>query len=305
MSMKESFFESCNKAGEAAYDRYFKQNEKALLKGSRESADKLETYIDNEMAKWSTTPLEELGGATPAEFVEAVSSLEDLMDMFKAGSIICDDKLPGIFLSKLKSFGGEAEEALLAFCSRDALIGEDESSPENNIQANNSYKVIMAVKVLDMWKSAKAAAPLLELLKYDGPERELVYESVEAALVSIGEPAAEGIINVLEAAGNQNEALCNEALEQLVMALAEIGRANRSDSYYRCLKNSFLRLPFKATAAASLAAYGDGRAIPALRGYIEREGSRLDKNTCYEIIAAIRSLGGRTDDLGIHFGGRI
>ena len=39
-------------------------------------------------------------------------------------------------------------------------------------------------------------------------------------------------------------------------------------------------------------AYGDGRAVPMLRGYLERNRD-LDRALYYEIVGTIRSLGGR------------
>jgi len=53
----------------------------------------------------------------------------------------------------------------------------------------------------------------------------------------------------------------------------------------------------KVLGAACLAAYGDGRAIPALRGYIEKNRNTIDSVTFFEIKGAIEKLGGNADDL--------
>ena len=81
------------------------------------------------------------------------------------------------------------------------------------------------------------------------------------------------------------------------MALAEIGHTHKSEPVYRCLKNAFQSMDNKLIGALCLKSYGDGRAVPSLRGYLEKNRGKVDQETFNEIISVIRSLGGSIDGL--------
>ncbi|HOJ11298.1 MAG TPA: hypothetical protein PK733_11995 [Clostridiales bacterium] len=123
---------------------------------------------------------------------------------------------------------------------------------------------------------------------------DLFGEVIRDALVSIGENAIRPLIDILT---NTNE--YGEPHEYLAMALADIGKDNRSDEIYRCLKKMFLKYDKdkKNITSDCLAVYGDGRAIPALRGYIEKNLDRIDEDIFYAVKIAIDKLGGNMDDI--------
>lgn len=284
MNFNEAFFESYNLSVEAAYDAYFRIAEKDILKGLSGNEEELSRYLENEALKWSATLQSDLGSRVPAEFLNSIDNLDTLVEMFREGAVICDDSLPGIFLDKLQSFGDAAIDALTAFCLDRSLLDESETS----------FMVpLMAVQVLGEWKVAGAAGILTGMFDYNGEVSDLLYEKAGMALSKIGKPAIDSIIKAIES--GEADSPRNEYLLQ---ALADAARGSGSETAYRCLKNAFLGMTNKSIGAYCLGNYGDGRAIPALRGYLVKNRDSVDKDTFYDIVSAIERLGGNTDDLG-------
>jgi len=73
------------------------------------------------------------------------------------------------------------------------------------------------------------------------------------------------------------------------------------DSIYRTIKSTFLKMENKIFGAICLGNFGDGRAIPVLRGYIEKNRNTIDFETFLEIKSSIYRLGGNIDDIDVHF----
>lgn len=278
----EVFFDSYRNAVMAVYDEYLKTAEVDLSGMDDDRENKLHVYLQNACKMWLCTPHEQLGKKTPVEYMETVSSLNVLTDMFTYGVVICDDDLPEIFLDKLKSYGDKAIDMLLEIATRNAASDSEEAFLAS----------LMAVKVLGVWKVESAVEPIIKLLKTEGELYDLMNEKVRDALVSIDDLALDGIFRALDSG------VCSQtSVEYLLMALTDIGIKNRSDKIYLYLKKAFLEISGKLVAASCLGNYGDGRAIPALRGFLEKSAPSLDRATFYEIVSAISRLGGRTNDL--------
>lgn len=283
MTGNKVFFESFNISVEAAYNAYSEINQKDILKGLRGNEEELKGYIENAAARWGRTPLDGLGGMTPEEYMDSANTLEDLLGMFRTGAVICDGALPAIFPEKLRSFGTEAVQALLGIC-RDLLPDDGEGS----------FMIpLMAVQVLGEWKIPEAADVLAGMLDYGGDMCDLLHEKVRDSLVSIGKPAVGSILKAIE-----SRDVDSPACEYLLMALSDGACGSGSEEVYRCLKNSFIKMRNKSLGAICLGNYGDGRAIPALRGCLAKNRKDLDKETFYDIVSAINRLGGNVDDLG-------
>jgi hypothetical protein len=151
---------------------------------------------------------------------------------------------------------------------------------------------LMAVRLLGEWKVERAVPMLIAMLEMQSTNYDIFAEQIKASLAAMGSSAAAAVMTALE---QRNE--MDTPAEYLLMALAEIGRTNRKDAVYRCLKGAFERMEQKVIGILCLKTYGDGRAIPALRGFLERNRGSLDRETYYEIASAIKALGGNIDDL--------
>ncbi len=278
----EFFFDSYSLAEEAAYDNYFRITEGNFSIDSRKNDDTIESYLQDEIGKWLSTPFEMLEDKTPVEFLDTVCDLEQLTEMFTYGAVKCDNALPEIFLNKYSDYGEDAINTLLGIITH----WQADCSEEMMLVA------VMTVKLMGKWKVSSAAEPLIQVLGTGGDICELMSETVTDALISIGLPALDSILSALD-----HGLYSQTAIEYLITALSVIGRENRSDRIYRSLRNVFTQLSNKIAAASSLADYGDGKAIPVLRGYLEKHIYQIDAQTFHEIVSAIRRLGGKTDDL--------
>lgn len=278
----EVFFETYSMAVEAAYEAYMN-----IVSGDfpREDADadgKLKIYLDNEYKKWLGTPLEKLAGRTPADYMDSIEGLDDLMMMFIHGAVICDDILPEIYLKKLQSCGDSSIDALINLAIQGGTC--------DNVDA--LLAPLMAVKVLGTWKAVKAVEPLIKMLDSEGEIFDLMFETIKDTLVLIGDPALEPISSALES--GKHPRIIDD---YLLMAYTDIGKMNKSEKIYTRLKKAFFGMPEKLVAASCLGDYGDGRAVTVLRSFIEKNGPSLDRETFFEIVSAIKKLGGRTGDL--------
>lgn len=280
----EILFETYNAELEKSYDRYFmEQSKEDLLKNFSMNDDVLNNYLAEGARRWQGSPIVELGGLCPEEYLSTLTNIEDMFELFKVASRICNDDLPAIFLNRLKTFGGAAVEFLLTEASSCTECGEDNINPVQ----------LMAIKALGDWKEQKSITTLINLLFDDsGNKSELLCETVKNALVCIGKGCLEQIVLTIE----QAEKL-DEPHEYLLIALSDIGSTNRSEAIYKCLKSAFQKMNNKSVGAICIGSYGDGRAIPMLRGYLDRNVGKLDKNTFYEIKAVINRLGGNADDI--------
>ena len=278
----EIFFESYSMAVEAAYEAYLKIVGGEFPRENTGTQNEIGIYLEFEYNKWLNMAIEKLCGKTPVEYLNSIDGLDNLMVMFNQGSVICDDGLPEIYLQKLKSYGEDAVDALIKLAVQSEICTNDDSflSP------------LMAVKVLGKWKVQKSAVPLIKSLDSEGEMFDLMFETIKDALVDIGFSALEGIADALES-GKHPQTVD----EYLLMAFAEIGKDNRSDKVYNQIKKAFLEMPEKLIAASCLGDYGDGRAIPVLRGYLEKNCQSLDRETFFEILSAVKKLGGNTEDI--------
>jgi hypothetical protein len=86
-----------------------------------------------------------------------------------------------------------------------------------------------------------------------------------------------------------------------IVALGGIASTNKSEDIYRLLKDCFRKSSLKLVEASALAAYGDGRAIAALRSHVERNMGNIDPWQYYQYRDIILSLGGLIDDLDAEF----
>ena len=283
LTTADVLFTSYNRAVEQGYDNVFKMmNKKNALRGMGPGAEEIEKSVRESIKKWEETPVEALDNLTPVQYINRINDFDYIIRLFKEGSKICDDSMPAIFLEKMKEFGSEAVDAVMKLAEDKDLL---ESSEEADIP-------VMAVKVLGEWKIGRAVDSLIGLLFETAGENELFADSIKNALISIGKPSIDRIIQTL----NESDAI-GDVQEYLVTALAEVGRDNRADNVYRCIKSTFSKMENKTIGAICLGNYGDGRAIPALRGYIQKNRDTLDQDAYFEIKSAIYRLGGQTDDI--------
>lgn len=277
----EIFFSSFNRSMQAVYDTCIDTARERVSDNFADAGSAgLQSGLEKEYEKWLSEQLPGIG-KTPREYLDE-AGFNEIAGMFRCGTVICDDELPAVYIEKLLSYGQKAVDFLI----ETTTVSLAEPNDENLVMS------AMAARILGRQKTERAVLPLIDVLDGSRGISELMQEAARDALVDIGRSAVDLIIQEMSS-GNRSDETC----EYLVMSLAEIGKDCRSDEIYSALKNAFNTLPDKAVTANCLARYGDGRAIPALRGYLLKNGGNVSREVFYDIVSAVRQLGGRIDDL--------
>ena len=119
----------------------------------------------------------------------------------------------------------------------------------------------------------------------------MLSEVICAAIAEYGQEILKDLIKAF------NEADQEIAKEYLLVCIAHISKEHPSDEVYFLFKNAFRNMKNVKVIAEVLGDYGDGRAIPLLRGYILKDLGKIDKDTFNLVRAVIKKLGGEIDDL--------
>jgi len=238
--------------------------------------------LDEKQITWQKEAKEYLDGRTPEQYFSSVKDPELLMDIFEQAAIFCDKDIPNALADVLVGFGEDIHERLLNI----VFDEEYRRDSENVVIAAAALYVLGRTGREDVLKN------LLGLLMDCTMLDDLLMESITGAIKQYGNKALEIVMSFIE----KQESIDFRS-EYLVMILPGLASVNKSDSVYKLLKNSFLRMENKILGASALSEYGDGRGIPVLRGYIEKNLQSIDRETFYELKKSIEILGGSTEDL--------
>ncbi|MCX8132006.1 MAG: hypothetical protein N3I35_18155 [Clostridia bacterium] len=280
MEKAKLIFENYNHIIEKGYDKIlsgFKGDD--ILKLGEE---KINSLLKGDIKEWEHTPIPSLDGLSPKEFFYSLNDLAHTMEIFRMGAEICDKDLPEVFLDRLEYFGESVVEELLKLSVDTVLINSSE----------NYFIPILSIRTLGRLKKESAIEPLLDMAYKLNEENENLVEEINDALVAIGKPVINHIIDRI-----MDQKRIGYIDEYVLNALVRVGKDNKSDEIFRCLKEAFAKMDDRILGALCLSDYGDGRAIPALRGFLEKNRASVDRQTYLEIAAAIKRLGGNIDDL--------
>lgn len=292
MEKAELLFESYNMVIEESCNKIFmNEKEEDILKIDE---DHLYEIVDEDLEKWGKAPMQELDGLSPDEYFNSISEIGQLLELFKLGAKMCDMRLPNSLIDRIASYNEVAEDELLKLATDRCVQSNEEEI----------FSSLMAICVLGEWRTERAVGPLIKLLGNLEIETnmndEIVLEKVIDALALIGGAAVPAIVdrlNSIEDFGILDEYLLTCLTKMEAKALDK----DVYDTVYRCLKNSFLRMSNKAFGAICLGDFGDGRAIPALKGYVQKNMGSIDYETYCDIQSAVIRLGGNMDDIKIEF----
>lgn len=284
MDRGKLLFESYNIAIEKGYDRVFSNTKPEDILKIREGD--ITGFLDEELRKWESRELDVLGGVSPKKYFEDIDSLNELIELFKKASKICDIDVPEVLIRRLNSFGNDFIEQLIQLASSPSLIKDDEEMLIS----------LMAIRFLGRLKAKNAVEMLLNLLYDVSSKNESIIEEINSAIINIGDASVEGILNKLI-----NIKEIGDIEEYLLYSLVKIGITIRENSNYQdiyaCIKDTFIKMDNKIIGAICIGDLGDGRAIPFLRGYVEKNIDLINYNTFCEIKAAVHKLGGNMDDI--------
>ncbi len=246
--------------------------------------EKAEAFLDQ--------PLGGLEAGSPKAFFGSLMNADDAIEVFKIASAVSDVKPPRALADRVFSFGDEAVAKMirLAESGEWEIRGEDESPDTQDMLLPS----ISAVRALGEQKSKASLAPILDrFCKIAAPD-EYISDVITEYLVNMGAEATDELIARI---GSAEKIPGGGPEEDLLVALAKIGAGHRSEAFFQSLRGAFRKMERKVIGALCLGDYGDGRAIPLLKGYLDRNLHTLSREMFYETLTVIRKLGGDINDI--------
>jgi len=269
--------ESYNKAVEAGFNSFLEEHATSQNCEIKVDEEKLIAEIEE---KWLNNEIAEIGNITPNEYIRSLVSLEALVNFFINIASISDVGVPDILTDRLKEYGKPAADMLFS------LIKESSVSQDQNMR----LAIPQAVYAIGCIRIDEYKNKLISLL-VDSCKDEMISEAICAAISEYDDTILEDLIKAFNAS---NQVLVQE---HLFICVSEISKNYRSDEIFYFLKNAFKVLANLKLSVEVLGDYGDGRAIPLLRGYILKNIKEIDKATFNHMRAVIKKLDGEIDDL--------
>ncbi|NLN64504.1 MAG: hypothetical protein GX144_03680 [Clostridiaceae bacterium] len=225
--------------------------------------------------KWANTPLEELQGSTPDQAISDLSSLEQVFEIFTHIARAADEHPPALLIKKLQQYGNDAVSQLYQL----AVDNRDGEPPADYLFA--ASVITLGTMVMDECIEA------LITLAYQ-VEKEPQLEQIEAALKLHKDRTIEPILERMGDTGFGN-------VETMLLYVLACSGAN-DDRIYRLIRSAFRTMDNKMHAILCFEVYGDGRAVPMLRSFLEKNAHGLPDRVFHQIVGTIRRLGGNTED---------
>ena len=260
---------------------------------------RLRNGAHNDLAEWFSAPLPGLGGRTPDDAFAGIASLGQAVVWFESAAANCDDDIPDLLKVRLGSHGTAATDALLTL----ALAPSWEVRPGRAERPPELLAASRAIETLGEWQAREALELLAAKFAGLGEPEEGIAESFRAYCTAVGPDAARVLAGCVEAAAGGDGEPIRGPVDYMVIAIADIGRKHPDERLFQCLRLAFRRMEHKAIGAICLGDYGDGRAVTTLKGFLDRFEGRIDRQTFYEVMNAIRRLGGVVSDIRNPFAG--
>jgi hypothetical protein len=288
----EMLFSEYNRELAKVYDKILDDVKSEVDFAAPDFQSMLQNEVFNCLQPWFSKKLDGLSEDTPEGFFDSLITLDDTMEVFSIAAQMVDGDLPDLLMLRLGAFGEEASMRLLEL----AMAGEwiRGEGVEDNAFRDGILIHMAALRILGLWNIEMALDPVLaRFLNIDAPD-ELVAESVRDFLVPYGEVVVPRLIACLD---EGSEGGLVGPYEYLVIGLTEIGKENASEEIFQCLRRVFRSMEHKVIASVCLGDYGDGRAVPLLKGYLDRHTHDVDRQFFYETLSAIKRLGGDIADI--------
>ncbi|HAW15294.1 MAG TPA: hypothetical protein DCW41_01130 [Clostridiales bacterium] len=244
-------------------------------------------------------PDDNLGGLSMNEYFRTLE-FKELKEILEYCAKELDRGVPDSVIKAVAS--KEDRNEIEAYCGatiEEAAWTEEELKNEDALFEMEFQKVKACFKVL----SAMGCPSLLNkvtdrFMSYDKVP-DFVAESIAEYIEAFPGESVPLIKGILE--DHKDDGLKGPC-EDLVVMLTNIGKGNRSDEIYDILRMSFRYMENKIYAVICLADYGDDRAVPMLKSYINRHQDTIDRDLFYEMMSAIQNLGGDIEDISDPFG---
>ncbi len=269
--------ESYNLAVEAGFNSFLEEHATSQNCEVKIDEDKLIKEVED---KWLNIVITEIGNITPKEYIDSLVSLEALAEFFIEIASISDIGVPNIVIDRLREYGKPAADMLFNFVK----ASFDSKDP------NKRLAISQAVYAIGCLRHDEYKEKLIKLL-IDCCNDDMISEAICAAITEYEDTILQELIKTFHETDQE------VVRENLLICVAEISSEHPSDEAFFFFKNAFRAISNIQLAAEVLGDYGDGRAIPLLRGYILKNLNDIDKDTFNHLRAVIKKLGGEINDL--------
>lgn len=246
-----------------------------------------------------TEPQELLGGKSMNEYFAGLS-FDELTQILEFCAIELDRGVPQSVINALVSIEDSREvEEYARRMVKDSAWTEDELKDEDTLFEMEFQKVKASLKVLAGRHDASLIADVLDRFMSYPKTHSFVADSIAEYIESFPDESTKAIIARLDEHKDDGmEGPC----EDLVIMLTNIGKEKKSDDIYDALRVAFRCMTNKIYAVICFADYGDDRAVPLLKNYINRHQKDISRDLFYEMMSAIQNLGGDIEDVSDPFG---
>lgn len=244
-------------------------------------------------------PNDLLGGMSMNDYFKTLP-WEDLKEVLEYSALELDRGVPDSVINAVSS--SSDKEQVVSYAQqvvKDAAWTDEELGNEDSLFEMEFQKVKACFKVLSAMNESGLLVPTLErFMSYDKIP-DFVADSVAEYIEAFPDESIPLIIDILN---EHKEDGLTGPCEDLVIMLTRIGKEEQCDEIYNALRSAFRYMSNKIYAVICLADYGDDRAVPMLKSYINRNQSTIDRDLFYEIMSAVQALGGDISDISDPFG---
>jgi hypothetical protein len=244
-------------------------------------------------------PQESLGGMSMNEYF-ATLSFEELTEILEFCATELDRGVPASVVNALVSIDDAAMvEGYARTMVRESAWREEEMDDENKLFEMEFQKVKASLKILSGRRDATLLDDVLDRFMSYERTHSFVADSIAEYIESFPDEAPAKLIERLKE--HQDDGM-EGPCEDLVVMLTNIGKEKKTEEIYDALRMSFRSMTNKIYAVICFADYGDDRAVPMLKNYINRHQTDISRELFYEMMSAIQNLGGNIEDISDPFG---
>jgi len=244
-------------------------------------------------------PQEALGGLSMNEFFAKLSFAE-LTEILEYCATELDRGVPTSVVNALVNIDDAAMvEGYARTMVRESAWRDEEMDNEDKLFEMEFQKVKASLKILSGRHDATLLDDVLDRFMSYERTHSFVADSIAEYIESFPDEAPAKLIDRLkEHMDDGMEGPC----EDLVVMLTNIGKEKKSEQIYDALRMAFRSMTNKIYAVICFADYGDDRAVPLMKNYINRHQTDIPRELFYEMMSAIQNLGGDIEDISDPFG---
>jgi hypothetical protein len=240
------------------------------------------------MNTWENISYDKIGGMTPLQYFGTLNTLSDTIDLIIAFEVENAGIIPNGLAKHIKDNQDKFLEDLVSMLN----------SMELDEQKSMKFRQKAIIHTAEIIGDTKLLEPLFMVVsKMEDQKTDAnTLTAVMNAIQAIGDPAVERVVSAIEGSDKKGQ-----IYRFLLVSLARIGAKNKSDVIYNLLKKYFKESNYKFIEANALGVFGDRRALPAIRGYIEKNAHKISKWEYTQLREVLIQFGGMVKDFDTYF----